>query len=363
MSEEKRKVLEMLEAGSITQEDALRLLEALGEQEPEERKTGGEPVGKQENAAVPSLTLYPEGPFSGEGVQPEFPDLSADELPVPAGEGEASSQLSALPLEGQPHQCPLPVQQITELKVEWITGPVEVRAWEGNEVRVTEYSSRPLNESEQMSVTMENGRMHIRWVKESKGFFGWKTMGLSKHLVVELPSSMEESLEKGEIKAVSSDVRVDALSCGKLGVSSVSGKVGVTNLQARELEVSSVSGKVEAVGFSAGRVNVTSVSGRVNASGRGERLSVKTTSGAGALFLTELPRDVQMNSVSGRVELSIPEDPQGFHVQYTTVSGAFQSQFPLAGEFEKKKGQGGCGSQACSVKMSTVSGSMKILRA
>lgn len=31
MSDEKRQVLEMLEAGKITQEDAVRLLEALGE--------------------------------------------------------------------------------------------------------------------------------------------------------------------------------------------------------------------------------------------------------------------------------------------------------------------------------------------
>ena len=34
MSEEKRRILDMVEQGTITQEDAARLLEALGENEP-----------------------------------------------------------------------------------------------------------------------------------------------------------------------------------------------------------------------------------------------------------------------------------------------------------------------------------------
>ena len=63
MSEEKRRILEMLEAGKITQEDAARLLDALGEEgdtdEPqksleetvEPHKSPEEPVGTSEEKA------------------------------------------------------------------------------------------------------------------------------------------------------------------------------------------------------------------------------------------------------------------------------------------------------------------------
>ena len=98
-----------------------------------------------------------------------------------------------------------------------------------------------------------------------------------------------------------------------------------------------------------------SISGDIDLSGRAEQLQVSTTSGdvqfsgalqavktdsaSGDVILTchTLPEQAQVQSKSGDVELSIP-DEAGFSLQYSVVSGDMESEFPLIGAVGGKSG-------------------------
>ena len=62
---------------------------------------------------------------------------------------------------------------------------MEIRPWEGDTIRVAEYSPRPLEDSERMGIREKNGKLHIQWNENGIRFGSWR---LKKHLVVELPT-------------------------------------------------------------------------------------------------------------------------------------------------------------------------------
>ena len=178
MSEEKRRILEMLEAGKITQEDAARLLDALGEEgdtdEPqksleetvEPHKSPEEPVGTSEEKADWADLLGNLGAGVDKAVQeaiqaasPVLENLGSE---VDSAVQQACKALKkstvvgvVLPQKGS-DQLPLPLEEnvyeapvgaaVTKLRVEWINGPLEIRSWEGDTIRVAEYASRPLKD-------------------------------------------------------------------------------------------------------------------------------------------------------------------------------------------------------------------------
>lgn len=226
MSEEKRRILDMVEQGTITQEDAARLLEALGENEPA-------PAQPQESQPPQDGTWEAEhqgdedcqGPnqrveihLEGEGAKPIYQEItsaldeaapvfenlgkivedavtsatqavdaawpqvkeavsSATEKAKDAAQSAAQAAresvlvgavvpgkaaLTPLPLEENAYQAPAG-GPVTRLRVEWVNGPVEIRPWEGDTIRVAEYAARPLKDSERMELQENGGKLRIRW--------------------------------------------------------------------------------------------------------------------------------------------------------------------------------------------------------
>ena len=433
MSEEKRRILDMVEQGTITQEDAARLLEALGENEPA-------PVQPQESQPPQDGTWEAEhqgdedcqGPnqrveihLEGEGAKPIYQEIAAalDEAApalerlgsqVDAAVSRAAQAVEAAwpqvrdtlkdtgekakkaaqaaresVLAGAPGPeaalVPLPVEEnaypeaplageITALKIQWVSGPVEVRPWEGDTLRVNEYCKRPLQERERLALQEKGGELSIRWCPE--GSLRGKLF-LQKHLVVEVPQALQ--LDQLRVEHVSGGIYLGGLQGGRLRlnnvsgpvccqgvraqalrVESVSGAVSLTEVSAQELRVNATSGKAELCGFAAQRLRAETVSGGISAVGNGEELHLSTVSGAVRLQAGQLPQQVRVTTVSGRISLLLPETETGFSVEYTSMSGSFSSQFPLSGELGRRKGRAVCGGGGARVRLDTVSGPMEL---
>lgn len=395
MSEEMRRILDMVEQGTITQEDAARLLEALGENEPA-------PVQPQESQPPQDGTWEAEhqgdedcqGPnqrveihLEGEGAKPIYQEIAAalDEAApalerlgsqVDAAVSRAAQAVEAAwpqvrdtlkdtgekakkaaqaaresVLAGAPGPeaalAPLPVEEnaypeaplageITALKIQWVSGPVEVRPWEGDTLRVSEYCKRPLQERERLALQEKGGELSIRWCPE--GSLRGKLF-LQKHLVVEVPQALQ--LDQLRVEHVSGGIYLGGLQGGRLRLNNVSGPVCCQGVRAQALRVESVSGGISAVG-------------------NGEELHLSTVSGAVRLQAGQLPQQVRVTTVSGRISLLLPETETGFSVEYTSMSGSFSSQFPLSGELGRRKGRAVCGGGGARVRLDTVSGPMEL---
>lgn len=423
MSQEKRRVLEMLEAGTITTEEAARLLEALGEAPMEagsgQETEGPQPEGPQPEesqpptAAAPVLTLHPEmdedrinevvtkvanqaaevAVKAGKIVESTvaaaekavtgwFGGSTPEPPPVPPAPPapSVSDVLAPLPREGMPYGGEMPGQldqPVESLHIHWVNGPVEVRIGESDQLLITEYSKRPLEDDERMIVTVEDGEVEIKWRK--KQFVrGWRQMTLQKHLVVELPrtqsplSELEISGVNGEIylqgltgdgisvNNVSGGIRAVGLRGDDLNLSTVSGRIEARDLVADDLDVSSVSGAVEVAGFHADDATLKSVSGKVAAWGTAEDVHGNSTSGAVELRMEAMPEDANLSSVSGKLTLIVPDS--GFNVHYQTTSGGFSSEYPLSGRLDKKNGDARYGDGDAELHFHTVSGGMAVKR-
>lgn len=369
MSEEKRKVLEMLEAGKITREDAFRLLEALGETE-----TG--------EIAVPAPGAEESFRQAVEEAQEETQDVpTAIEAEAPASTDEAAAEETADRAPGEEifYSCPNGEERITSLKIEWINGPVEVRPWNGDRVNVTEYSKFPLSEEERLELTVSDGTMRIRWTKD-RSFWGmWKgKIFRAKHLVVELPEKIACRLEELEVKNVSGSVSAADLRGENLDISTTSGPIFLRNAAGEEIKCRSVSGtlKLENIsgedlvfnttsgGVSAQDirgedVKITSISGTVKAFGSSEDWNVSTTSGSIELRTFTCPEDAGLKSVSGKITLVLPEK-SGFTAKYNTVSGSFHTDFPVSGSLGQKSGKIVSGAGEADLTLSTMSGSIEV---
>ena len=145
MSEERRRILEMLNAGKITPEDAARLLEALGE-EPEAPagQSASEPAEKTDWISVMESLGEGVGKAVQEAIQAASPTLETLSAEVDSAVQEACQafQESALADIVRPQEVPqaqpLPLEEnaypypergpVSGLRIEWVNGPVEVRA-------------------------------------------------------------------------------------------------------------------------------------------------------------------------------------------------------------------------------------------
>ena len=372
MNDEQRKILEMVADGTLTQQDADRLLEALGpapEAAPEEEPS--QDLGDRIAKTVEHIVDRSMGAFgpSGDGDLGEKISAAVEEATAAAPEPQTHREEDAdsEPWDEESHTSLMVLAEdaqgegVHSLVISWISGEVEVLPWEGSELRITETANRPLAEDERMRQTLENGVLTVEWTRKRRRI---GPMNLRKRLVVEIPAGV--SLRRVEVNSVSAPVRLEGTAAaGELAVSTVSGKLEAFDLTAPALKLTTVSGKLELQGFAGDTVSLNTVSGKLTAHGAARFLETETVSGKIELGLEDLPENLSANSVSGKIEATLvlpPEDPRGFTVSYESLSGLFESDFPLTGELKKHHGAGVYGDGSHRISMETTSGKMELHR-
>ena len=402
MNEEKRQILEMVGEGKISQEDALRLLEAL-EDDPVDRAFDEAMSQLREDQGKAGPEPPPPEPPIEPTVRPRQEGIWSEVEDAAREVGQVLSQTAAVAMDAvsegmqwakgavqkipgvspwweggtdapEGYSQPQEPVEVEKIEIQWVNGPVEIVPWEGNYVNVTEYAQRPLQEGQQLEMAVtEGGTMRIRWTRD-KGFF--KGLGLSKYLLVQVPAGMELEkvkaanvsgslqaqglrAEKWDLSTTSGRVEAAGIRAEKLKLASVSGVVHAENVQCEELRLNTTSGRIEAPGFGSEHAKMTSVSGAVEAYGNGERLEAKTVSGSILLQTEQPPESVRLETMSGRISLVLPPN-DGFTAQYESMSGAFASGFPVTGTLGEKTGKAVYGDGEMEISLNTMSGKMEI---
>ena len=346
MSDEQRRILEMVADGTLSQEDADRLLEVLGPgPEAPAEEAPADDLADHITAAVDNIVDKAMNMADRTIAEQDTAPMDAD------------PQTSLLALAGDTEG-----DGVHSLVISWVDGQVELVPWEGSELRVTETANRPMREDEQMSQTLENGVLTVEWTRKRRRI---GPLNLRKRLVVEIPAGV--ALRRVEVNSVSAPVRLEGTAAsGELTATTVSGKLKGFDLAAPTLALSTVSGKLEAQGFAGDTVSLNTVSGKLEAHGSAPSLKAETVSGRIELGLEDLPQDLHANTVSGRIETTLllpPEDPRGFTVEYESLSGTFECDFPLIGELKKHHGKAVFGDGSARISLETTSGKIELHRA
>lgn len=132
--------------------------------------------------------------------------------------------------------------------------------------------------------------------------------------------------------------------------------VSVPETMFDSIKVESVSGRIDAKNLSARNIEISNVSGRIETENLKGKLRLNTVSGRAVYTTDELKNNLDIESVSGTIEINIPKNAD-FAADFKTVSGSVTTDFTKTG---KKEGTITNGDRTYDLRLETVSGSIKI---
>lgn len=197
------------------------------------------------------------------------------------------------------------------IDIEWISGSVSVELYDGEGIEMKE----ALADGSAVSVPMEwrvdedDSTLDIRSQPQLL------SVSEEKHLTIKLPRSMV--LHELDINTVSAAVSVDL--------------TDEDTLTLAELDVTSVSGAVSVNAANAASISLSTTSGAISGSVRTQQLEADSVSGGVDLTLDILPTELDIETSSGPVTLTIPSGTavSSLPVELRTTSGQFSSDIPV----------------------------------
>ena len=209
---------------------------------------------------------------------------------------------------------------IDEISIDWVAGEVNIILYAGDNIKVEE-SGAGENDPDRMRTRIEDNTLEIKFVKS-----GVKVSSntLSKKLFVYLPEDASGWELDIDIDTVSAGVNVgkegEIIKVGDVEIDTASGKTQIF-ADAADVSVDSASGNIGITG-NIHRAEIGSVSGAVNITGEVSDVHISTVSGDVKLTTyIALPKKMQVDTVSGDVEIILPDIMDGFDADLDSVSG------------------------------------------
>lgn len=218
---------------------------------------------------------------------------------------------------------------VQELSIDWTAGLVELQSGSGEKIRYTVSGNTGIPTVSRLS----GGKLSISYSASVNTLFG---VSKRKNLTVTIP--------KGWIGE-------------KIYITSVSAPVQLDGMDAKELDIETVSGGIQAVNLNLETADLQTISGEIGFSGTARNLKTETVSGTCTARITGTPQSIQMDSVSGNLNVTLSE-AAGFQLNWDTVSGKIQADQALTME---KEGRYRSGNGECQIRVETVSGNLRLL--
>lgn len=216
---------------------------------------------------------------------------------------------------------------IDEIEIHWLTGDVYLVESDTDGVTFQEdYTGS--NEDYRMRYKVSNGKLTIQPCK-SKLF---DSIDLPrKALTVFLPDTL--TLDKITVETVSADVELMGGSVDALSINTMSGNITGPGLSAKEYELGTVSGDISLTALPAGS----------------SAIDCETVSGEVRISCTAHPDEIDFNSVSGNLRLTLPKGSCRYTLDFSTVSGDRDTDRFISG-----------GDETCDITAETVSGNVEL---
>ena len=227
------------------------------------------------------------------------------------------------------------VDTVREINIEWISGSVTVEPGDVQEITFSE--SGAATDQYKMVWKQSDDKLTIQFCKDSNVVgFGLHFGDGSKDLTITVP--------RGWV-------------CDSLELDTASTDLTVRDMIIREMEIDSASGTAKFENCTVSSLDVDTASGDVTFSGSLNELDFEAASASFTGVLENVPDKVKMDSMSGGLTLTLPEDA-GFTVSLDAMSSDFSSDFPTV----KKNKSYVCGDGHCKIDVDAMSGDVSILK-
>ena len=282
--------------------------------------------------------------------------------------------------------------KINSININWVNGDVKIIEGDVKEISISETANESLTDNEKMRYHLNNdGKLEIYSGKMKVKFFDLFGKNMkSKTLTVTIPKKINDGivdsdfkLEDLKISSASAPVVIENINSEDIEVETASGNVTLTNTNSKNSDITTVSGTIDLDMITSESIETESVSGKVNVSGNYKDLNSSTISGkiqaelgntktdnlTDSLFALagKVPQEnINLDSVSGKIEIIAPENIAGFTVNHDSVSGNFNCDFANLSngetftDKEDKFTYGDASGNATEINASTVSGGIII---
>lgn len=187
--------------------------------------------------------------------------------------------------------------QVDKIAVDWVSGTVTIQPDDVDEISFYEDSSKY-----PMVWKLQNGKLTIRFCQEERFSFN---LTVNKNLTILVPRDF--ALDELELDAASTNLNASDMTIRSVELDIASGACRFQNCDVAELEVDTASGDV----FFEGSL---------------DSLDFDAASASFHGVLTNTPSRIDVDSASGNLELTLPEDT-GFSVGLDGLSCDFSSDF------------------------------------
>lgn len=226
--------------------------------------------------------------------------------------------------------------QVDSLSIEWVAGSITVEPADTDTITFQETGAT--SAETQMVWEQSGSKLTIRFSQGDWNAFHFGfNADLSKDLVVQVPRKWN---------------------CRELNIDSVSARVRVLDLTLDEIELNNVSGVCTFENCGVGDISLDTVSGDIRFTGTLNTLECDAVSANCTVNVTNVPKRIDMDGVSGDLDITVPEDC-GFTVSLDTASGDFSSDFATT----IQNGNYVYGDGDCRINISGVSGDVTIRKA
>ena len=146
--------------------------------------------------------------------------------------------------------------------------------------------------------------------------------------------------------------------CESLSIECASASVEINDMTIREVDFDGASGACEFENCTVGEIDLDSASGDIRFIGSLETLDCDAASAGVYAVLTNVPSRLDMDTMSGDLEITLPEDA-GFTLSIDAMSDDFESDF----ETTMRNGNYVCGDGRCRINVNALSGDVVIHKA
>ena len=220
--------------------------------------------------------------------------------------------------------------EIDRLKISWAAGKIVLVPTESDEISVTE---ELLDGDKTMVLKKDGSTLYVEFCEDGIALnFG--SNNLKKNLYIAVPQDWE---------------------CRELEIDAASATVQAEHLTIEEVESSTASGSHTFTECTVEKLKVETVSGNLDFNGSLDKLDFNGVSAQANLVLRNQPKSIKLESVSGDLNLTLPEGC-GFTVDKDTVSGRVSSEL----ETVEKNGKIVHGDGSCEIEVEGVSSSVYI---
>lgn len=261
-----------------------------------------------------------------------------EQTTVPAPTVEKASQKLETTSKAEPESgldaagtVSIPGNQVQEIDIEWVSGCIRI---ESADVGQIQFSESGVNDTKYtMQWKQKGNKLTIQFCESGmRSLFSFHD--LSKDLTIYVPRDW---------------------TCSSLDVDTASSTLEVKDLTIREVEIDSASGACVFDNCQLEEIDVDTASGDIRITGTLNVLECDAASASVYAVLDNVPSRIEMDSVSGDLDLTLPPDA-GFTVMIDSMSSDFSSDFATTSQ----NGSYICGNGSCRIKMSAMSGDVII---